>query len=78
MSQDEKPDSCRLLRLVGQTKANLSGVTNLYVHLDDGFPDQSGTEEGPEGNQEMTACDPSQVEQRVGDLGAQKTREVTV
>lgn len=38
------------------------------MHLDDGFPDQSGSEEGPEGHQEVAAGDASQVEERVGDL----------
>lgn len=55
-----------------------SGETHLDVHLYDGFPDQSGTKEGPEGHQEMTTGYPSQVEQRVGDLEAQTVREVTV
>lgn len=38
------------------------------MHLDDGFPNESCSEEGPERNQEVTARYPSQVKQRVGDL----------
>lgn len=40
----------------------------LDVHLDDGLADQGGPEEGPEGDQEVAAGDPRQVEQRVGNL----------
>lgn len=38
------------------------------MHLDDGFPNESRSKEGPEWNQEVTASYPSQVKQRVGDL----------
>lgn len=47
------------------------------MHLDDGFTNQSGTKEGPEGHQEVAAGDPSQVEQRVGNLQAQNKCEAT-
>ena len=42
--------------------------SHLYVHLDDGFANQRGSKEGPEGNQEVTTCDARQIKQRVGDL----------
>lgn len=48
------------------------------MHLYDGFPNQSGTKEGPEGNQEMTASYSGQVKQRIGDLKAQYTHEQIV
>ena len=38
------------------------------MHLEDGFSDESGAEEGPEGDEEVSAGDASQVEQRVRDL----------
>ena len=40
----------------------------LDVHLDNGFPDQRGAKEGPERNQEVSARDPGQVEQWIGNL----------
>lgn len=52
--------------------------TNLNMHLYDGFPNQSGTKKGPEGNQEMTASYSGQVKQRIGDLNAQNTHEQIV
>lgn len=58
-----------------QTPADLE--THLDVHLDDGFPNQSGAKEGPKGHQEVAAGYPSQVEQRVGNLQAQNKREPT-
>lgn len=61
-----------------QTSARGPQQTHLDVHLYDGFPDQRGAKEGPEGHQEMTTSDPSQVEQRVGNLPAQKVGELAV
>ena len=40
----------------------------LYVHLDNGLSDECSSEEGPERNEEMAACDPSKVKQRIGNL----------
>lgn len=42
--------------------------TDLDVHLNDGFPNQSGSEESPERNEEVSTSDSSQVKQRIGDL----------
>lgn len=48
-----------------QTPSDMTGPelkpTNLNMHLYDGFPNQSGTKEGPEGNQEMTTSYSGQV-----------------
>ena len=41
---------------------------HLNVHLDDGFADQGGAEEGPEWNQKVAACETGEVEQRIRDL----------
>lgn len=38
------------------------------MHLDDGFPNQSCSKEGPERNQEMAAGYSSQVEERIRNL----------
>ena len=38
------------------------------MHLEDGFSDESGAEEGPEGDEEVSAGDAGKVEQRVRDL----------
>lgn len=46
----------------------LSWGTNLYMHLNDGFPNQSRAKEGPEGDQEMATSYSRQVEQRIWDL----------
>lgn len=43
----------------------------LYVHFDHGLADQGGAEERPERDEEVTTCYAGQVEQRVGDGGAQ-------
>ena len=42
----------------------------LDVHLDDGLADERRAEEGPEGDEEVTARDSSQVEQRVRNRSA--------
>lgn len=42
--------------------------TDLYMHLDNGFPDQSCSKESPEGNQEMPTGYSSQVKERIGNL----------
>ena len=49
----------------------ISTVLHLYVHFNDGLADEGSTKEGPEGNEEMTTCDPCQVKQWIGDLGRQ-------
>lgn len=38
------------------------------MHLDDGFSNESGPEEGPEGDQEVAAGDSSQVKEWIRDL----------
>ena len=49
---------------------DLSNVTAyLYMHFDDGFADECGTKEGPEGDEEVPTGNASQVKQGVGDLG---------
>lgn len=47
----------------------ISTVLHLYMHFNDGLADEGSTEEGPEGNKEMTTRDACQVKQWVGDLG---------
>ena len=42
----------------------------LDVHLDDGLADERRSEKGPEGDEEVTARDSSQVEQRVRNRSA--------
>ena len=46
----------------------ISTALHLYVHLNDGLANEGSTEEGPEGDEEMTTCDTCQVKQWVGDL----------
>jgi len=41
------------------------------MHFDDGLADESGAKEGPEGDEEVSARDASQVKQRVRDLNTQ-------
>lgn len=43
----------------------------LQMHFNHSLADKSRTEEGPEGHQEVTARDASQIEQRVGNLKQQ-------
>lgn len=38
------------------------------MHFDDGFPNKSCSKERPEGDQEMTTSDSSQVKERIWDL----------
>ena len=38
------------------------------MHFDDGFAYERRTEESPEWDEEVTACDPSQVKQRIRNL----------
>lgn len=49
-------------------------AADLYVHLDDGFPNQSGSKESPEGNQEMATGYSRQVKERIGDLEKQNRK----
>lgn len=49
-------------------KKMFSSATNLYMHLDDGFPNQSGSKKSPERNQKMTTSYSGQVEKRIRDL----------
>ena len=44
----------------------------LYVHLNDSLANEGCPKERPEGDEEVTACDPCQVKQRVGDLRGEK------
>lgn len=50
----------------------------LNVHLDDSLADQGGTEERPEGDQKVAACDAGEVEQRVWDLKKSRVLFYTV
>ena len=43
------------------------------MHLEDGLADESGSEEGPEGDEEVSAGDAGQVEQGVRDLNEAKS-----
>lgn len=49
----------------------------LYVHLDNGLPDECGSKEGPKRNEEMTACDTSKVKQWIGNLETERCDENT-
>jgi len=40
-------------------------IEYLDVHFDDSFAYQRGTKERPEWNQEMSACDASEIKQRI-------------
>lgn len=40
----------------------------LYMHLDDGLANERGSKERPEWHQKVAARDPSQIEQRIGNL----------
>ena len=44
----------------------------LYVHLNNSLANEGCPKERPEGDEEVTACDPCQVKQRVGDLRGEK------
>ncbi len=67
----EQRDSRLQQRLVeGENHKDL-----LDVHLDDGLADERGPEEGPEGDEEMTAGDTGQVEQGIGNGGAEEDAE---
>lgn len=57
-----------LCSVLNTSDKTFSWAADLYMHLDDGFPNQSRSKEGPEGNQEMAASYPSQVEERIRDL----------
>ena len=46
----------------------LTLVTDLNVHFNDGFADQRRTEERAERNEEMPTCDSSEIKQRVRNL----------
>lgn len=48
--------------------ANQFSYPYLDVHLDNGFPYESCSKEGPERYQEMTACDSSKIKQGVWNL----------
>jgi hypothetical protein len=47
------------------------------MHLDDGFADERGPKERPEGNEEVTAGDAGQIKQGVRDLHAQTNTKST-
>lgn len=42
------------------------------MNLDDSFSDGSGSEEGPEWNSEMSTGDTGEIEEWVGDTGAEE------
>ncbi len=67
----EQRDSRLQQRLVeGENHKDL-----LDVHLDDGLADERGPKEGPEGDKEMAAGDAGQVEEGVGNGGAEEDAE---
>lgn len=74
------------ITLVKLSRKNSSKITRahthtgwyLYVHLDDGFSDERRSKESPERHQEVAAGDPSQVEQRVGDLKHTHTKKSAI
>jgi hypothetical protein len=43
-------------------------IVHLDVHFDHGFADESGAEEGPEGDQKVPAGDAGEIEQRIRNL----------
>lgn len=47
-------------------------MTDLYVHLDDCLANESGSKEGPERDEEMTAGYAGQIKQRIGYLNRGK------
>lgn len=69
LSSDDGNECYQINSLVDQLLAKRHNYHNfLQMHFNHSLSDKSRTEKGPEWHQEMTACDSSQIEKRIGNL----------
>lgn len=57
-----------LIKMKAGEAQNSGDLSHLDVHFNNRFPNKRCTKEGPERNQKVTTCYPSQVEEGVRDL----------